>query len=60
LLGSFLAEQFVVKVFCFDGSSKLQDLDQHTLLGEAHCLLSNVMCAHGQVLQIDLQGGKDT
>jgi hypothetical protein len=49
-----------VKVFCFDGSSKLQDLDRHTLLGEAHCLLSHVMCAHGQVLQIDLQGGKET
>ena len=48
-----------MKVFCFDGSSKVQDLDRHTLLGQVRCTLSGVMCAPGQVLSLDLTGGKE-
>ena len=47
-----------MKVFAYDGSSKVQELDKHTLLGEATCTLSGIMCAAGQVEVADLTGGK--
>ena len=52
--------QFVVKVFAHDGKSAVQDLDAHTLLGEARCCLSTIMCGVGQVQTMDLTGGKET
>lgn len=47
-------------MYAFDGSSKLQDLDKHTFLGEATFVLSGIMCAPGQVLIQDLTSGKET
>ena len=52
--------QFIIKVYAHDGKNKVHELDAHTLLGEAHCSLSAIMCGPGQVQTIDLVGGKET
>ena len=57
---SFLCMQFVIRVYCADGRSKQQDLDNHTLLGETRAILSNLMCACNQLLCSDLTGGRET
>ncbi len=52
--------QFVIRVYCSDGRSKQQDLDNHTFLGETRAILSNLMCASNQLLCSDLTGGRET
>eukprot|EP01032_Pedospumella_encystans_P011642 gene11642-13527_t len=55
-----LVQEFVIRVYCSDGRSKQQDLDNHTLLGETRAILSNLMCASNQLLCSDLTGGRET
>lgn len=53
-------QEVVIKVYHHNGSTSMADESKHSFLGKGTFYLSNLMCASGERLVLDMRDGKST